>query len=198
MTSPYAGVPTENWLAITQRLVDEHPLDTDEIVDVAQGSWNAIFDSSIGPKGFMIGVHIFPKPQIMGFLLHELIPLEFASRYPSEWRAETSADDKDLVYVPDDAKSVEIKTSSHASQIFANRSYAQAATGAAKKGKSGFYIAINFRKFGSGSARPTIRRVRFGWLDHSDWVGQTSSTGQQARLPPEVDRLKLLTLFDGE
>jgi hypothetical protein len=198
VTSPYNGVPAADWLSITEQLVEAHPLKKEEIVEVVQASWAAIFDSSIGPKHFKIGTHIYPKPQIMGFLLHELIPLEFASRYPSLWRAETSAGDKDLVYVPDDKQSVEIKTSSHSSQIFGNRSYAQATQGSSKKGKSGFYIAINFGKFRKTGGRPEIRKVRFGWLDHSDWIGQTASTGQQARLPPDVDRAKLLTLLDGE
>ena len=65
-----------------------------------------------------IGRDIQPKPQIMGFLLHELIPLELQSRHPGEWRPEKAKNDKDLVYIPDPTLSVELKTSSHPSQIF--------------------------------------------------------------------------------
>ncbi len=39
-----------------------------------------------------------------------------------------------------------------------------------------------------------INLVRFGWLDEEDWIGQTASTGQQARLSSDVERYKLLQL----
>jgi hypothetical protein len=165
-----------------------------ELVDVVQLSWEAIFLPTIGPRGFRIGTEIFPKPQIIGFLLHELIPLELQTRYPNMWRPEMVARDKDIVCIPNEFYSVEIKTSSHPSQIFGNRSFAQEAIGN-KKSKSGFYLAINFDKVVSARPTPCLRRVRFGWLDHSDWVGQTAATGQQARLSPEVERGKLLVLL---
>jgi len=192
--SPYRGLEPGDWPRRTQELVNSHPLKTAEIVDVVAASWDAIFQSRIGPKGFRIGTDISPKPQIMGFLLHELVPLEFAARYPSIWSGERSASDKDLVYLPDPELSVEIKTSSHRSQIFGNRSYAQVGD-SAKKSKSGFYLAINFQSFGISSSQPRITKIRFGWLDGEDWLGQRSQTGQQARLGPDVERGKLLTLF---
>ncbi len=110
------------------------------MVEVVLQSWNDIFDSKLGPKGFQIGKHIFPKPQIMGFLLHELIPLEFSARYPRLWRGEQTASDKDLVYIPDPQYSVEIKTSSDSKNIYGNRSYAQESDSAGKKSKSGYYL----------------------------------------------------------
>lgn len=165
-----------------------------ELVDVVQVSWAAIFRSRIGPKGFHIGKDIFPKPQIIAFFLHELIPLELETRYPSVWRPEHAARDKDIVHIPDEFYSVEIKTSSHPSQIFGNRSFAQEAVGN-KKSKSGFYLAINFDKIVRTNAAPHLRRIRFGWLDHTDWVGQTAATGQQARLSPEIERGKLVVLL---
>lgn len=169
-----------------------------EVVTVVTEAWEAIFDSRIGPKGFHIGKHIFPKPQIMAFFLHELIPLEFAAMYPKLWRPERSAGDKDLVYIPDNSFSVEVKTSSHPTQIFGNRSYAQERRETSKKDKSGYYLAINFDKFDDTSSKPMLRRIRFGWLDHTDWIGQKAATGQQARLSPEVERAKLLTLYEAE
>jgi len=194
--SPYSNLSAENWCQKTDELIEKHPLNTDEIVEVVLRCWNDIFDSKFGEKGFRIGVNIFPKPQIMGFLLHELIPLELASRYPDKWRGETTSADKDVVYVPDAAYSIEIKTSSHPSQIFGNRSYAQKGNSKGKKSKSGYYLAVNFGKCIKGKAeRPKILRIRFGWLDHSDWTGQKAATGQQARLPPEVDKGKFAQLF---
>jgi hypothetical protein len=192
---PYAGLPKDRWAAKTKKLVAAHPLNMKEVVEVVSLAWEAIFESKIGPHRFKIGTHLFPKPQIMGFLLHELIPLEFAARYPNKWPGEEQAGDKDLVYIPDPRFSVEIKTSSHRSQIFGNRSYAQQPTGA-KKSKSGYYLAINFESFDKRKrARPKIIRVRFGWLDHTDWIGQATATGQQAHLAPDCEGCKLITLL---
>lgn len=192
MPSPYADIASDQWAAKTQELVDAHPLDTDDIVDTVLTCWTAIFDSRLGGK-FRIGHDIQPKPQIMGFLLHELIPLELQSRHPDEWRPEKLKSDKDLVYVPDPALSVELKTSSHAAQIFGNRSYAQPQDGAGKS-KDGYYLTVNFEKF-STNGLPKVKLIRFGWLDHTDWIGQAAATGQQARIRPESDRAKLLRLY---
>jgi hypothetical protein len=125
--------PVAAWPKISRELIDKHPLKPKEIVDVVLKAWDDIFDSSFGPKPFKIGVDIFPKPQIMAFLLHELIPLEFAERYKGKWRIDKSGDEKDLVYIPDDQFSVEIKTSSSDSKIFGNRSYAQKSETVKKK-----------------------------------------------------------------
>ena len=183
-----------NWLKITKKLVRRHPLSEEEIVEVALASWKSIFDSKIG-SAFLIGKDIFPKPQIMGFLLHELIPLTFEKRYPNKWRKEEIASEKDLIYIPDDTFSVEIKTSSSAKNIYGNRSYAQEAN-SVKKSKSGYYLAINFQNFSAKIKKPQVTRIRFGWLDHTDWIGQAAATGQQARLSPDVENNKLIILYD--
>lgn len=195
MTSPYLGLHSELWSKKTEELIASYPLAMDELVEVVQLSWRGVFVSKIGTKRFQIGKHIFPKPQILAFFLHELIPLELTSRYPGVWRGEESAADKDIVYVPDDSFSMEIKTSSHPSQIFGNRSYAQKVV-KGKKSKSGYYLAINFDKSTKGASVPRLRKIRFGWLDHGDWQGQVAATGQQARLSPEVERGKLRLLFE--
>ena len=120
MESPYKAVPTKNWPKVTRRLVEEHPLQTAEIVDVVLNSWASIFSSGIGPKPFKIGQHIFPKPQIMGFLLHELIPLELANRYPKLWRTEVSSKDKDIVILGEGADG-SFGNSLHNSLFFINK-----------------------------------------------------------------------------
>ena len=193
--SPYLNLSEDQWLKKTQELIQRHPLTKGELVDVVLRAWNDIFDSRFGPKGFQIGKHIIPKPQIMGFLLHELIPLEFATRYPQKWCGERSATDKDLVCVKDEGFSVEIKTSSNKSQIFGNRSYAQEDQGKGKKNKSGYYLTVNFEKFTRTNSNPKIIQIRFGWIDHSDWKGQEAATGQQAHLTTAADTYKLLTIY---
>lgn len=194
MASPYKGPPSRAWLNVTRRLVDDHPLETNEIVEVVLAAWESIFASRVGTRGFHIGTDIFPKPQIMGFFLHELIPLELAARYPKEWRGEENASEKDIVYIPNDYYSIEVKTSSNPSHIFGNRSYAQDTT-KGKKEKSGYYFAVNFEKFSAERKKPSVLLVRFGWLDLSDWIGQKAATGQQSRLPPEVENYKLIEIY---
>jgi hypothetical protein len=146
----------------------------------------------LGTKGFKIGKDIFPKPQIMGFLLHELIPLELAAKYPKLWREEKTTSDKDIVYIPNDYYSIEVKTSSNPTHIYGNRSYAQAAT-ENKKAKSGYYLAVNFQKVVKGKVARIVL-IRFGWLDANDWIGQKAATGQQSRLSPDVENNKLLVI----
>lgn len=194
MPSPYKSLPPNKWQKVTEKLIKSHPLDPAEIVEVVISSWDSIFDSKMGTKGFHIGKEIFPKPQIMGFFLHELIPLELSSRYPEEWRGEKDSSDKDIVYIPDEQYSIEVKTSSNPNHIYGNRSYAQATT-KGKKAKSGFYLAINFEKFSKTNVRPHIHLVRFGWLDSEDWIGQKAATGQQSRLSTDVESYKLLELY---
>lgn len=192
-TSPYESTNPENWGEITPKLIKDHPLSTNDLIEVTLGGWNAIFESTIGPRGFTIGTHIFPKPQIMAFLLHELIPLELAAKFPKEWRGDRSGDEKDLVCLTDDRFSIEVKTSSSVNGIYGNRSYAQQGS-SQKKSKSGYYLAINFGKFGSPGTRPEIRQIRFGWLDQEDWIGQLAQTGQQARLNSDAIKYKLVQL----
>jgi hypothetical protein len=141
--SPYAGKSKSEWKLITEELISKHPINEKSLVDIILLAWNNIFETSIGRNNLKIGKHIFPKPQVIGALMHELIPAEMAASYPTQWRGEANAGDKDIVYVPNDFYSVELKTSSNPSRIFGNRSYAQRPTNG-KKGKDGFYIAVNF------------------------------------------------------
>jgi len=192
--SPYLKKDKSKWKAITEEIIKKHPLDENKLVEMVLSAWSDIFETSIGRHNLKIGEHIFPKPQVIGALLHELIPAELAASSPKEWRGEITADDKDIVYIPDDFYSIELKTSSNANHIFGNRSYAQKPT-EGKKGKDGFYIAVNFEKFSKTNSKPSIVVIRFGWLDHTDWIGQKAATGQQARLAPETYDLKFKTLY---
>lgn len=193
MVSPYSGLDVSQWKSKTLELIAAHPLDTTELYGIVVAAWKSIFNSGIGSKPFRIGHEIFPRPQIMGFLLHELIPLELEFRYPKVWRRDIESNEKDIVHLLDPKFSVEIKTSSSARDIYGNRSYAQPGS-TSKKNRSGYYLAINFQKFTEKRNEPSINLVRFGWLDHADWVGQASQTGQQARLSREVKVNKLIEL----
>jgi len=191
--SPYNRIPKGRWLARTEELLEDYPVQRSELVEVVLGAWEDILKSRIGGR-LEIGKHLFPTPQNMAGYLHELIPYDLQERYPKKWRRDASGADKDLVYIPDEYWSTEIKTSSHPSQVFGNRSYAQLGTG--KKSKSGFYLTVNFEKWSEAApGLPRIRLIRLGWLDHTDWIAQVASSGQQARIRPEAYAGKLVELF---
>jgi ScaI restriction endonuclease len=195
MASPYDRKSISQWPAVTERLVEAHPLRTEELVDVVQYCWDSIFKSSFGHKKFKIGKEIFPKPQIMGFLLHELIPLELAARHPKNWRGDLCGSDKDIVYLPDNRFSIEVKTSSHGNSVFGNRSYAQDTASDTKKAKSGYYLTVNFESCTSDNPTPELKLIKFGWLDSTDWIGQKAESGQQSHLSPDVKKLKFIELY---
>ena len=191
MVSPYNGLDESEWQTKTNELINDHPLDQKGIKKVVLSCWNCILNTVIGD--YKIGVDIFPKPQIMGFFLHELICLEISKLDPETWGCEKKSSDKDIVNLKNAQYSIEVKTSSHKSKIFGNRSYAQV-TNKSKKSKSGYYLAINFEKFESNKIKPKILKVRFGWLDHEDWLGQKAESGQQANLSTSVEKYKLIEI----
>lgn len=200
-SSPYWGLPPfdeDALAACTRDLLEQYPAPPEAIIDSTLEAWASIPHSRIGLG--RIGVDIFPPPQVLGSFLHELIPLEMQRSLGHNWRGDQSVDEKDLVYVPDRRFSTEIKTSSSDQRVFGNRSYGQVDTGTGKKEKAGYYLAVNFTGWardGSGRAGPPgVRRIRLGWLDHTDWLAQVASSGQAALLPAIVENSQLLTLYD--
>lgn len=192
--SPYYGEPAHEWQAITLDLLRDQKLDGPSLVESVLGSWDDIFESHLGIA--KIGIDIFPSPQIMGSFLHELVPLGISRTQP-EWRRDTSSSEKDLVYIPDNRFSIEIKTSSHPAQIFGNRSFGIDNPGRGKKAKSGYYCAISFQKWSDVRVgRPEITRIRYGWLDSTDWNAQNAETGQASSLPAIVYNSQLAVLFE--
>ena len=192
--SPYYNHDVSNWKTITEKLVGNHPLSPQDLKKCVLDAWGEIFQSSIGT--YKIGVDIQPKPQIMGFLLHELIPLKLAQQFPSVWRIDKAKKDKDIVCISDEKFSIEIKTSSNPNKVFANRSYAQIPKNGKKdKDKSGYYLLVNYQKFSDNLTNPKILKIRFGWLDEQDWKGQESQTGQQANLGTDIYEHKFISIL---
>ncbi len=195
LKSPYENLDTTRWLKVTEKLIKKHPLSEKEIVDSVLESWNEIFNSKIG--GLQIGIEIHPSPQIISFLMHELVPYKLSQLYPGVYKIGTGKAEKDIYCITNDFYSVEIKASSHASSIYGNRSYAQPNVEKAKKNKNGYYLTINFAKFSKeAKQRPEISLIRFGYIEHTDWRGQKSETGQQASLSLDCYKYKLKVLYD--
>ena len=83
---------------------------------------------------------------------------------------------------------MELKTSSQR-LIYGNRSYVKSDSG---KDKSGYYVTINFERITKKD--PEILLIKMGWLDHMDWQGQISQTGQQASITKNAWEKKLVVL----
>lgn len=197
MKDLYSSHPIEEWVAITEELISNHPLDMDDIVDAVLESWESIFMTKIGGE-LQIGVDVFPSPQIMGNYLHELIPIKLSKKYPGTLRKEQVKEEKDIVYIPNNNYSIEIKTSSNANNIFGNRSYGQEnSLNNSGKSKSGYYIGVNFEKFNPKipGYQPKIKKIRFGWLDHSDWRAQAAATGQAAVITTDARDKKMKLIY---
>lgn len=198
MTSPYAGYPVAQWAEITRELVEDYPLQPNEVVDAVLTAWDGILRTRIADE-LQIGVDIFPGPQIMGNYLHELIPIVLERKFPGVWSRDLRKDDKDLVYLPDNFYSTEIKTSSNPNNIYGNASYGQEdSSNASSKSKDGYYIGVNFEKFDQAPVgqSPRIRKIRIGWLDHTDWHSQSASSGQAATISTDVRDNKLMLIYD--
>ena len=43
---------------------------------------------------------------------------------------------------------------------------------------------------------PQIKKIRFGWLDHEDWIPQKKETGQQAILDKKARDHKLKIIYE--
>ncbi len=173
------------------QIVNKHPL-KEKLVNAVLESWNSIFDSKIGK--LTIGKDIFPQPQIMGFFLHELIPVYLSKENKNYCRGDANSE-KDIHCKTNIDLGIEIKTSSDKSKIFGNRSYAQPSTNGKKKNKNGYYLAINFEKFTTQTTHPEILLIRFGYLEQTDWIAQDSPTGQQARLGSDTYNKKFVVLY---
>lgn len=191
MKSPYLNKPIATWPRITKRLLAQHPLSPELILEVANQSWTALWSTRVGAGRTAIDLNQLAVPAtVVGYFFEVLFAKEMERRFPREWRGCRQGDEKDLVYIPDSRYSIEIKTSGQLSlKIFGNRSYGQKATKQrlAKKEKSGFYITVNFFK-------QTLVLIRFGWIDASDWKPQLAPTGQMAGLPDEVYKHKLVPI----
>jgi hypothetical protein len=127
------------------------------------------------------------SPQATGALLHDVIP-EYISKNIKGF-CKGIGNEKDIVCENDDFYSFELKTSSQKA-IYGNRSYAKSDSG---KSKAGYYLTINFEKIQGND--PKILLIQMGWLNHLDWVGQKSETGQQAALTKEARDNKFIVLY---
>lgn len=188
--SPYFGKPESSWLGITHRLVRSHPLKPNVLLEAARATWGTLWQTTVGRAPLSVGLADLRVPAtVVGYFFEVLFARELERQDP-RWRGSQSKEEKDLVYLPDSALSVEVKTSGQAGfKVYGNRSYGQRTRNdlLAKKEKSGFYITVNFYN-------QIMTLIRFGWIDADDWDPQEAPTGQMAGLKQAVYRYKLLPI----
>ena len=196
MKSPYDGHDIQEWDGITEEIVERYPIPDNDIIECVKEAWDKTKQTKIGGE-LQIGVDVFPEPQVMGEFLHELIPVMLAKKHPENFRKGKIKSEKDVVYNPDDELSIEIKTSSDGTNLYGNRSYGQknSENNSGKK-KEGYYIGVNFEKYTDENHDPQIKKIRFGWIDHEDWVPQKKETGQQAKLDKDARDHKLKLIYE--
>lgn len=191
MTSPYSGLSIEEWKAKTQELIENHPIPLEMIREISLKSWDILWRTTVGDGELAIPLYSLDVPaMVVGYFFEKLFAKELQMREPKVWRGGISKEEKDLVYIPNQLYSIEIKTSGQLGlKIFGNRSYGKSGENPdlAKKEKSGYYITVNFYD-------RMINLIRFGWIDHSDWKAQLSQTGQAASLSEETYTYKLIPI----
>jgi hypothetical protein len=157
MTSPYLNVPMAQWAIVTAHLVNQHPLTLNEIEQVAVHSWGILWNTRVGDvhHGYRLAdADPTPPAQVIGYFFEMIFAQQLKIMSNNNWSWGRGSQ-KDLVYVPDDSYSLEMKSSGQlGTKVYGNRSYGQVGQGATKKDKSGYYITINFHQ-------QTLMLIRF-------------------------------------
>lgn len=191
LDDPYASLPDYLWPQRTVELLDQHPLTGTQVVDAVLEAWERILLTRVA--GAISLREAKPSPQLLGSYLHLVLPLVLNEIDPGNWRQDRAKHEKDLVYLPDDFYSTELKTSSAKGKVFGNRSAAQP-PGPGAKDSMGYYICVNTGRFTSESDAK-ITYIQWGWISRADWRGQAAATGQQASLSPAVYAGKMVRLY---
>jgi len=199
VTDPFDGLDTDEWSAKRDELIEDYPLELEEIRDLVLRSYNKLLQTRVGDPADDIRIFedVEVGAQTTGAFLETIIANELQKMYPV-WRQGSEAE-KDLVHTENSQYSTEIKMSGQINdEVFGNRSFAQDSDSEGKKSKSGYYLTLNVHI--SEDIRPPSHQlflIRFGWIDFDDWAGQTAATGQAASLTSDIYRHKL-KVIEGE
>lgn len=190
MDSPFEDEPKAEWRDIRDELIKSHPLSTEDVKNLVLESFDNLLETRVGSPsdGLKLFQDIELSSQVQSDFLETILARNLIENDDS-WRHGSEAE-KDFIYTEDPFFSTELKASGQegVTEVFGNRSYAQKVeTENAKKSKTGFYITVNFY-------RESIYLIRFGWIDFSDWTGQSAASGQAATLSDEAYMYKLKTI----
>jgi hypothetical protein len=192
LISPYSNEPRSNWLKVTQQLIDAFPLSKDTIIAIVESAWEDIYSSSFGQSNLKIGRDIFLPAQAIGVIFEKLIAFRLAQNHAG-WRSGQIKQEKDIVYTLNERYCFEIKTSCSKSGLYGNRSTGHTSDNRVKY-RTGYYLVINYKLPTAEDLSRKLWQIRFGWIDDTDWRGQSKPSGQQASLSSELTKLKLITL----
>jgi hypothetical protein len=192
LPSPYHGLDTELWPSVTQSVVDAFPLSRSQLFNLAVDAWKDVTSTRIGRRELRIGHDLEVPAQAIGYLFEKLFALALMEMAGPFRGGLSQATEKDIVHDDDPSFSFEIKTSTHKTGIYGNRSQSQRSA-KRKKIRVGYHLVMNFTK--PTAAQPYGSFVlRFGWLDNSDWKAQNAQSGQAAHVPPHIQAMKLVEL----
>ena len=124
MPSPYDGVPSSEWLEVTRRLVNDHPLELIEIRDSCLEAWDLLWQTTIGKDQVSIPLQETNPPAIVvSYFFERLLSRVLASRFPDQWRSGVIKSEKDIVFENNHSFSLEVKCSGQLdTKIYGNRS----------------------------------------------------------------------------
>lgn len=193
--TPYKNQAEDDWLSITHGLVRNFPITKEKIVEIVVTSWDDFYSSKIGLTELAIGRDIFIPAQATGVILEKIIASKLSRHNPKIWVGGTEKNHKDIENLEDSQFSFEIKTSSSQNGVYGNRSTGFR-SGSSKKVRSGYYLVVNYLLPTESEPERKIRKIRFGWIDDDDWVGQKQSSGQQASIGSKLAKLKLIPIFE--
>ena len=94
-------------------LKEKTGLDMDKIARLVIDSWDNIFTITDKHNNFIIGETVYPKPQIMGFILEILIAKKFEEFEPNEWQFDPTGYSKDITNKKDESDRKSTRLSSH-------------------------------------------------------------------------------------
>lgn len=164
-----------------------HVLSHDTLLTIIQNAWKALWKVEIANMPIQ-RLHL--DAQVIGKLFQELMHWELHAADP-RWQhpdGPRKRGNPDFVCVTDPTQSFELKMCGQpgSARVFGNRCSSHNFAAANGKCRDSWLLTINY----SGQR---INLVRFGYVLGSDWVGQSSATGNAARLKHEAyDRLQIV------
>ena len=178
----YDNVPPDKWPALRQRLIDDHPLTRELIVNNTLEVFNDILSTRIGRDGLRYVKDIKLPGDTFGVLFETL----FLRRLDAtRWRKGGQQDELDVVHNITPSFSFEIKTTSKR-KIYGSKSVN---LDPAKTNSGSYHLLV----FWDLVPWPSIGYIAWGWLDRSDFTASASTYSRP--LKNDARKLKCETLY---
>ncbi len=187
LKKPYQDVPTERMRAVATQLVKNHPLRYC-VVDIVLNSWQNILNGNITSKSSSFKIkQTNVSTNVTEKLIRTVLP-ENISRYVKGFRA-GKQNEHDIVCEVDEFYSVKLLASFEKMLAIKIKD----AKNNVDEIKTGFYLSVNFENINSNN--PKILRIRFGYLDKTDFVLTRNGDEIKAVLTSEAGLYKLIDIY---